>query len=68
MACQREIVQFVVPAMLPRYDVLNVVNGFAMRLAQQTIFALVRRASPNGIARNGIHCLTGACYQVPPGL
>jgi hypothetical protein len=39
-----------------------------MRLAQQTIFALVRRASPNGIARNGIHCLTGACYQVPPGL
>jgi hypothetical protein len=44
------------PAMLPRYYVLNVVNNLTMRLAQQTIFALVPCASPNGIAQASIHC------------
>jgi hypothetical protein len=42
--------------MLFRYDMLNVVNDFAVLLAQQAIFALVSCAPPNGIAQAGIHC------------
>ena len=34
MACQREVIEAIIPAMLPRNDMLNVVNDFTVLLAQ----------------------------------
>jgi hypothetical protein len=55
MAGQREVVRAVAPAMLLRYDVLDMVGEFTMLLAQQAILTTVSRASPDYIARSEIH-------------
>jgi hypothetical protein len=55
MACQRQVVNVIAPAMLLGDNMLDVVRQLAVHLTQQTILATVFCAAPDQVPRSGIH-------------
>lgn len=56
LARQRQIPKNVGAAVLPGYDVLDVVRKVGVFLREKTILAMVVRARAHKIARRAVHC------------